>query len=467
MASGIRVHEGRQLSRTRYFEMQDCAISGNVFVSNCLEIMRTTKKPRRGPLIVQIGDARARIYRESYCKIVRGRRRRYQRFTVAHYRLDGEKRKRFRQYFASLEDARFEATRIATAIANGEGDVLKLTSGDRATYLHAINALRPLKLPLHVAIEEFVEARRAACGANLIAAAKEYAQRHAGMAPVRKAIAEVVAEFIEGKEALGMSERYLQSLRSHLNRFGERFQMNIGIVTAAQIEDWLRRSKRGPRTRNNIRLSLITLFNFAKTRRYLPKAVPTEAELVGKARDRGGKIGILRPEQLAGLLKAGSQEAQLYLALGAFTGMRTCELLRLHWEDVKFERGIIDLAKEKTKTASRRTVPIAANLAQWLGPYRDRTGRVFKGGQKAANRTISYAKDGGVEWPNNALRHSYGSYRTAQRQDVPRVALEMGTSVAQINKSYREVVGEEDAALWFSIVPPAAAPNVLQMGQRE
>ena len=95
-------------------------------------------------MIEEVGSARALIYRERDWKTVRGRRRRYERFTVVHYRLDGEKRKRFKQSFSSLDAARFEARRIATAIANGEADVLKLTSGDRANYLHAIAALRPI-----------------------------------------------------------------------------------------------------------------------------------------------------------------------------------------------------------------------------------------------------------------------------------------------------------------------------------
>jgi len=424
--------------------------------------MRNAKRPRRRPLVVQIGDARTRIYRDSYYKMVRGRRRRYQRFTVAHYRLDGEKRKRFRQSFASLEDARFEATRIATAVANGEGDVLKLKSGDRATYLHAINALRPLKMPLHAAIDEYVEARRHAAGGSLIAAAKEYAQRHAGE-PVRKAIAELVKEFIVAKEQDGMSVRYLRSLRSHLNRFGEHFQMNIGTVTAAQIEDWLRRIKRGPRTRNNIRLSVITLFNFAKARGYLSKAIPTEAEHIAKANDRGGRIGTLQPEQLSRLLEGCSEETKLFLALAAFTGLRRCELLRLHWEEVKFERGKIEVGKDKAKTATRRLAPIQPNLSQWLAPYRGRTGRVFPGGEDAANRAIGYAKAAGLEWPNNALRHSYATYRLAQCQDPARVALEMGNSPQMLFRNYRELADEKDAALWFSIIPPAAAANVVQM----
>src|SRR5436305_11735955 len=122
-----------------------------------------------------------------------------------------------------------------------------------------------------------------------------------------------------------MCLRYLQSLRIHLNRISEHFQMNIDTVTAAQIEDWLRRIKRGPRTRNNIRLSIVTLFNFAKARGYLPKMIATEADHVAKAKDRGGEIGIFRPEQLADLLNTVDEEAKLYFAIGAFTGLRSAE----------------------------------------------------------------------------------------------------------------------------------------------
>src|SRR5207248_1851814 len=209
----------------------------------------------------------------------------------------------------------------------GEADILKLTSADRATYLRALDALRPLGIPLHVAIEEYVEARQHA-GAGLIAAAKEHGRRHATRT-IHKSISETVKEILAAKQQDEMSVRYLQSLRSHLNRFAEHFQMNIDTVTAAQIEDWLRRIKRGPRTRNNIRLSIVTLFNFAKARGYLPKMIPTEADHVAKAKDRGGNIRVFRPEQLAQLFKAGDEEAKLYFAIGAFSGLRSAELIRL------------------------------------------------------------------------------------------------------------------------------------------
>jgi hypothetical protein len=104
---------------------------------------------------------------------------------------------------------------------------------------------------------------------------------------------------------------------------------------------------------------------------------------------------------------------------------------------------------------------------QWLAPYRGSTGRVFQGGEEAAYRTIAFAKKLGVQWPNNALRHSYASYRLEQIQDVARVAIEIGNSPQMIVKHYRELVDERDAAAWFSIVPPAAAANVVQMQRRQ
>src|SRR5204863_1727073 len=185
--------------------------------------------------------------------------------------------------------------------------------------------------------------------------------------------------------------------------------------------------KTGPRARNNIRMSIVTLFNFARTRGYLPKGQPTEACEVAKAKDRGGAIGILTPKQLADLLTASDEEARLYFAIGAFTGLRSAELIRLEWEDVNFVRGHIEVGKGKAKTATRRLVPIQPNLMRWLSPYRGRSGLVFAS-EHAASRSIARAKEIVGDWPTNALRHSYATYRLAQCQDAARVSLEMGNS---------------------------------------
>jgi len=312
-----------------------------------------------------------------------------------------------------------------------------------------MNLLRPHGLPLHSVVEEYLAARARLDGESLLSAAKEYARRHRHS---DKPVQEVVDELLATKKRDGLSLRYIQSLRGHLkNGFAQAFHTNIGSVTASVIEEWLAGLSIGPRARNNIRMSIVTLFQYARAHGYLPKDQRTEAEHVARAKDRGGKIEILRPQELDRLLKKAKPEATLYLALGAFTGLRSAELVRLEWQDVNFERGHIIVGKEKSKTATRRLVPIQPNLMQWLAPYRGRTGRIFAS-EHAADRTIAFAKKH-VKWPSNALRHSYATYRLAITHDAARVALEMGNSPTMLFTNYRELVDEHDTKAWFAIAP--------------
>src|SRR5262245_10068300 len=108
----------------------------------------------------------------------------YHQFKVA-YHADGKLK---RETFGSLNKAKRRANEIAIMIERGERDVLKLTNADRSSYLHALELLKPLSVPLHVAIEEYV--------AN--------ASRKPTGCP-DKLIADVVAELLEDKKAHGAS----------------------------------------------------------------------------------------------------------------------------------------------------------------------------------------------------------------------------------------------------------------------
>jgi integrase len=404
-------------------------------------------KDRRKPTIVKVGNAAVKIYH--------GKSRGYDLFTLVHY-VGG---RRQRETFAKLDDAKQRAREVAHAMLNGRLAVLELTSTDREGYVSALQLLEPLGIPLHSAVEEYVAARSHLHGESLLAIVKEHAARHRHV--IDKSVAETVEEFLAAKERDGASYRYLKSLQCDLRRFAEAFRINIGSVTSGMLIQWLKSLGIGARSRNNVRASVVTLFHFAQALGYLPRGQTTEADNVPKAKDRGGKIGILSPKELANLLRHGNEEARLYLALGAFTGLRTAELLRLDWEDINFARGHIIVGKEKSKTATRRLVPIQANLQQWLAPYKGQTGQIFAGDQHTPDRIIGFAKKH-VKWPSNALRHSFASYRLAQTHDAARVALEMGNSPTMLFTNYRELADEHDAAAWFSI-SPRRAKNVVPM----
>jgi integrase len=230
------------------------------------------------------------------------------------------------------------------------------------------------------------------------------------------------------------------------------------------IEQWLHGLSVGARSRNNIRASIVNLFEYGRRHGYLPKDSHTEAEDVPRAKDRGGEIGILRPQELASLLRKADEEATLWLVLGAFAGLRTAEMFRLEWQDVDFERGHIIVGKDKSKTATRRIIPLPSNLVQWLAPYRGRTGQVFASNH-VPDRVIGFAKQY-VRWPQNCLRHSFISYRLAQTHDAPRTALEAGTSPQMLFRNYRELVTEVDAKTWFAIAPEKKADRKVVQFRR-
>ena len=318
----------------------------------------------------------------------------------------------------------------------------------RASLNPSVEELQALIEQLSAQLRGLVE-QRAVSATEPVAASATHTESKAERS---SRISCIVKELLAAKKSDGLSRRYLETIRSHLHRFAERFEGDIGDLTTMQIEEWLRSFKIGPRARNNIRASIVLLFHFARKHGYLPKGQPTEAGEVAKAKDRGGKIGILKPEDLARIMIAAPPEIQLFLALGAFTGMRSSEILRLEWRDVNFERVFITVAPEKAKTATRRLVPILPNLMAWLAPYRKANGFIFQS-RRDVDRVIAFAKAHDVEWPNNALRHSYASYRLAVTASAARVAYEMGTSAQKLMRNYRELAEEKDGQSWFSILP--------------
>src|SRR5262249_16701634 len=173
-----------------------------------------------------------------------------------------------------------------------------------------------------------------------------------------KLVGEVVAELLEDKKAHSASIRHVQTLRRQLNRFALSFQTNIGGITARLIEQWLKSLKVGPRSTNNYRGGIVTLFRYARKHGYLPRERQTEADLVDKVKDRGKKIEILSPAQMARLMAKTKGKVGLYLALAGFSGIRAAELMRLERQDFNFTRQHITVAADNAKTATRHLVPI-------------------------------------------------------------------------------------------------------------
>lgn len=382
------------------------------------------------------------------------------RWCVSYYQ-DGQRRRETR---STRDDATDRAKEVATAIHNQTASGVTLTGVDRDAYTFALNALKPFGVTLHQAIDAYTKARGKLQKASLNDAVDFYLRHNPTDLPA-KTVKEVADELLEAKRQDRFSGAYLKDLNTRLPRIAAAFSVPIGQVTQGQITDWLRSLPGSMRSRMNYRRLTVTLWRFARQRGYLLRDRATEADMVPTFKDNSAEIEIFRPADFAKLIAKADPELVPFLAIGAFTGLRHAELLRLDWEDVRFAQGFVEVKAQKAKTAQRRLVPIQPNLAAWLAPYRAQTGAVCP--WVRIGRTASVlAKEHGIQWPKNGLRHSYASYRLAQCQDAAKVALEMGNSPSMIFRHYRELVMPQDANAWWNICPEQAA-NVVPMSAHQ
>jgi len=382
------------------------------------------------------------------------------RWFVAYY-LAGKRRT---DAFRTREAAQDRATEIATAVHNQQADIKSLSGKDLQGYLYSLKALEPLGVPLSSAIHEYVAARQKLHGASIGEAAEFFSRYNLPDVP-RKTVAEIAKEIVEAKRRDGCSQEYIKDLNKRLPHVASAFPGPISQVTRLQLEEWLRSLAMSPRSRNNYRNAVVMLWRYARQCGYLPRDRSTEADGLPRAKMIDSEIEIFRPKDFVKLISKADAEVVPFLAIGAFTGLRHAEILRLDWEDIRFAQGFVEVKAKKAKTAQRRLVPIQPNLAAWLAPYHGRTGRVCP--WIRVGRTASaLAKEHGIDWPNNGLRHSYASYRLAQCQDAAKVALEMGNTPVMIFRHYRELVMPQDATAWWNIFPEQAA-NVVPMSRHQ
>jgi integrase len=413
-------------------------------------------KARKFPETIKAGNAAVTIYRNT--NPLRPNR---EDFKLAFYGVDGKRR--FRS-FATYSEARAEADAILLKAMRGELETIDMAKADVLAYTRAVNALKPFDIAPDQAAEEFVRCLKVLAGAvTPLEACSYYMRKHPRHLP-RRTVAEVVNELLAEKQRQGASKPYLADLRYRCGKFAAAFQVPIATANANEIRDFLAALKLSPRSHNNFVRSLITLFEFAKRRGYLPKD-HDEMERVDLRKDRDQPIDIFTPDEMARLLAQAAPDVLPILAIGAFGGLRSAEIERLEWREVHLAERFIEVPAAKAKTASRRLAPVPDNLAAWLAPYAGCKGKVWPNGHayfyESQKTTAARAE---VQWKRNALRHSFISYRLALLQNANQVALEAGNSPQMIFAHYRELVRPADALRWFAIGPTRAA-NLVPMSE--
>lgn len=257
-------------------------------------------------------------------------------------------------------------------------------------------------------------------------------------------------ELLELRKAAGRNAEYLRGMSIRLGRFArDNSGALIASIDATKLDNWLAALPHAPATRNTFRRDLVTLFSFCEKRGYCEGNPAMKTDLVS---DIDKPAGILTPAQAAALLGATDDSTLPYCAIGLFAGLRRSELQKLDWSEVDLDGGHIEVTSAKAKTKKRRLIPISENLAAWIRPLAKTAGPVTPPGLRKRLEAVR-ARAGLKEWPQNALRHSFGSYRLAEIADAARVSLEMGNSQAMVFAHYRELVKPAAASAFWKLAP--------------
>jgi site-specific recombinase XerD len=287
-------------------------------------------------------------------------------------------------------------------------------------------------------------------------------KQHADRQRHRVTVADAVEAF-KAYKATRVGPRHKAALKSDLKRFAVVFGDHpVDSVTSAEIEAWLGslRSARSdgqaisPQTRNKLRKILKALFGYASAsaqswcpRNPLSDIAPEKVKLA--------EPKAYTPAETAAILNAAlAMKSPLLpeLALGFFAGLRPTETMLIDLSAIRFDAEEFRVPAG-TKTGPR-IAPLTPSCKAWLAAQTRRTGAACPLTRKAHSLEMqAVLKAAGVRSIYDGRRHSFITYRTAEKRDVARVADECGNSPNIIKKHYRQLVTSEAAKEFFAIRP--------------
>lgn len=284
----------------------------------------------------------------------------------------------------------------------------------------------------------------------------EFLVWHGKRAP-KKMLGAALDEFFAAKEAnRGRSAQNVKTLKTRLSILTP---LRDRIISTIIPGDLALRTTLAPRTRKNIRGSLVTFFRWCVEQEYLPMGEKTAPERLEKPISRRKVPVTYSAEQMEILLEHVSMKFLPWLAGGGFAGIRMDELHPLpggekeplDWLDFDWDRKVIRMRPETDKNGHGRIIPILPVLRHWLFPIRQNSGPLISCLPSSGNdpETSRIGKFIGG-WKPNALRHSYVSYRSAEI-GLAKTAMECGNSESEAKKSYNDAKTRTDSRKWFGI----------------
>jgi len=275
--------------------------------------------------------------------------------------------------------------------------------------------------------------------------------------PLNKAI----IDFMDYKiQETGKSTIHLKAVNQELialqNHFGS--ETELQNIKAPEIDEWLSSLKLSPKRTNAYRASAVALWGWlAKQDLIEVIGTHTEASKTTSRKVPQSVVEVFTPDEMKALLTNAPPEILPWLVICGFSGVRSGEIAGLDkppltWDYVRYESDIIEVPANVSKNKKRKLIPITPTLKAWLKYLGNpKSGTIIsKSKINQAPKELSQYID---KWKDNALRHSYGSYRVAILKDLAAVSLEMDNSPSIIKKHYLEAQEEKVARDYFDLTP--------------
>ena len=269
-----------------------------------------------------------------------------------------------------------------------------------------------------------------------------------------------------------------------LREFGKSFPGHaVAELTKAHLDTYMQKhAKSAPKTRNERRGVVKMFLGWCVSKDYL---APTHRLL-----EAGGlkhetadpeTIDLYTADELQAMLARASKKPAPpengedperdyrdllpVVALAGLAGLRFKEITRLTWQDVLGRPDHIEVKAAKSKTRSRRLIPICAALAAWLEPYRNPSGLVWPKGYDMLHEDFGDLREE-LEIPNrrNGLRHSFISAHFAAHSDENLTAAQAGNSPDMVHKHYKGLLTKKEGEAWFAVAPEQPG-NVITLAK--
>ena len=312
------------------------------------------------------------------------------------------------------------------------------------------------------ALVAFDVLRKANLGETLTEACRFYAS-HRGIS--KDTVLKIWLGFKDEKETLRESkfghlrDYYVDTLhipfRNTLDVFGDRIMAEI---TQPELEKFFRELKledkvtpQKPYSKHVVYRYTRMLWNWAKTQKHisLNPFDDMKAPILNALTPR--ILTIQEAQKLIDVCHRSDREYFIpYVCLGLFCGVRTAELLKLKWSDIKPD-WTVAITAEVAKKKRARNIPIPLNAQLMLEPLMDkvantdlilqipRRGMARKDQRKDGQtnfwrRWRELIDDAGLApWDRNSIRHSYASYLYRITGEDSRLTIDrMGHSSVQV-----------------------------------